>query len=73
MNTSTLCHRVRTIFVKTLRSYLQRPEHPLPHYRLHGKILVNIGEFHGWLEGFKALSRPTDIDQLVNEVMAEIQ
>ena len=65
---SSLC-----VPVKPLRSYLQHPKHPLPHYRLPGKILVDIDGFRGWLEGFKALSRPTDIDQLVNQVMAEIQ
>lgn len=59
--------------VKPLLSYLQHPKHPLPHYRLPGKILVDIDGFRGWLERFKALSRPTDIDQLVNQVMAEIQ
>lgn len=62
-----------SVSVKPLRSYLQHPKHPLPHYRLPGKILVDIDGFRGWLERFKALSRPTDIDQLVNQVMAEIQ
>jgi predicted ATPase len=62
-----LCEQVGdTASVKPLRSYLQHPEHPLPHYRLPGKILVDIDRFRGWLERFKALSRPTNIDQLVN-------
>jgi hypothetical protein len=59
--------------VKPPRSYLQHPKHLPPHYRLPGKILVDIDGFRGWLERFKDLSRPTDIDQLVNQVMAEIQ
>jgi hypothetical protein len=62
-----------SLSVKPLRSYLQHPEHPLPHYRLPGKTLVDIDGFRGRLERFKALSRPTDINQLVNQVMAEIQ
>ncbi len=34
-----------SLSIKTLRTFLYDPEHPLPHYRMPRKILVNVEEF----------------------------
>ena len=38
-----------SLSVTTLRGYLKHPTHPLPHYRLPGKILVKPEEFDDWM------------------------
>ena len=48
-----------SIPVRTLRSYLDRLEHPLPCYRLGQKILVRISEFDHWMEHFARQGRPS--------------
>ncbi len=39
--------------VRTLRDRLIDPIHPLPHYRVGGKILVSRAGFDQWLEQFR--------------------
>jgi hypothetical protein len=34
--------------VRTLRTLLTAPSHPLPHYRIGGKLLVRRGEYDAW-------------------------
>ncbi len=34
--------------VRRLRDLLEDPAHPLPHYRIGGKILVRRSEYDGW-------------------------
>ncbi len=74
--------------VRTLRSFLTDPHHPLPHFRLRephiiadrsgkrrtvsGKITVKWSEFQKWYEAFRY--QPTqDLDRLVDEVVAEFR
>lgn len=44
------------VSVRTLRGYLVRVGHPLPHYRTAGKILVKRSEFDSWMRQFRAAS-----------------
>ena len=54
--------------VRTLRTYLTRPSHPLPHFRIGGKILVKRSEYDLWAGRFR--STATDcVDALVAETL----
>jgi len=54
--------------VKTLRTHLSDPVHPLPHYRPGGKIIVRWSEFCGWVERYREILAP-DVDAIVNEMV----
>ena len=54
--------------VRTLRGYLHHPAHPLPHYRVGGKILVKRSEFDTWVAGFRAESS-SRVDAIVSGVL----
>jgi hypothetical protein len=56
------------ICIRKLRRFLKDPNHPLPHFKVDGTILVNIGEFKAWLEEhFRVKGR--DIDRIIDEVL----
>jgi Helix-turn-helix domain len=57
-----------SVSVRTLRGYLTRPVHPLPHYRLDGKILVRRSEFDAWLQQFRQVQSGPDVSTVVDEV-----
>lgn len=54
--------------VRTLRSYLTHPAHPLPCYRIGGKVLVRRSEFDQWAGQFRALP-PSTVDALVTDAL----
>ena len=65
-----------SLSVRTLRSYLQHAQHPLPHYKLPGKILIRVDEFDSWIECYRRGEpgdQAPDIDQLVNSLMRGLQ
>ena len=39
--------------IRTLRTQLTHVTHPLPHYRVGGKILVKRSEFDSWIHTFR--------------------
>lgn len=47
--------------VRTLRGYLIHPAHPLPHYRIGGKILVKRSEFDAWAQRFREAGTATSM------------
>jgi len=54
--------------VRTLRTYLTRPSHPLPHFRIGGKILVKRSEYDVCADRFRSTS--TDcVDAIVAETL----
>jgi hypothetical protein len=53
---------------RTLRGYLSHPSHPLPCYRIGGKVLVRRSEFDRWAEQFRAVSASV-VDALVSETL----
>ncbi len=58
--------------VRWLRDRLVDRSHPLPHYRIGGKLLVNRDEFDTWM-GAQRVVRPADqLDQIIESVVAEI-
>jgi len=60
--------------IRTLRSRLVDPIHPLPHFRVGGKILVSRAHFDTWVRQFRvspgALPAITD---LVDDVIAGLR
>ena len=56
------------ISVRKLRDHLDDPGHPLPHYRVGGKILVRRSEFDGWMATHQATGRG-DVGRIVDDVL----
>jgi excisionase family DNA binding protein len=59
------------IGLRTLRMYLTHPEHPLPHYRVGGKILVKRSEFEIWIQPFRRSEGPR-VEAMVAEVLKDL-
>jgi len=57
--------------VRKLRTHLADVAHPLPCYRVGGKILVRRSEFDAWIATYRQRGR-VDVDRLVNEVVSEL-
>ena len=54
--------------VRTLRFHLTAPSHPLPHFRIGGKILVKRTEYDDWVARYRAAV--TDrVDVIVTETL----
>lgn len=58
--------------VRRLRSLLADPAHPLPHYRIGGKILVRRGDYDGWATYYRQTGSP-DVAAVVNEVLSDFK
>lgn len=54
--------------VRKLREYLDDAAHPLPCYRVGGKILVRRSEFDAWIARHRQVGR-ADVDQIVADVL----
>ena len=63
------CRPCSTRYVVCQRS--DDPRHPLPHYRVGGKILVRRSEFDAWIAAYRQVG-DTDVDRIVAAVMAEL-
>jgi hypothetical protein len=59
------------VSVRKLRAYLHDPVHPLPHYRLGGKIVVRRSEFDAWMAAYRRVGQP-DVEAIVNSVMVDL-
>ena|GEM_PF-447653 len=57
--------------VRKLRAHLADVRHPLPCYRVGGKILVRRSEFDVWIAAYRQRGR-ADVDRLVDEVIREV-
>ncbi len=56
-----------SIPVRTLREYLSDVDNPIPAFRLQRKILVRVGEFDRWMEGYRLDN--TKLDRMVDELL----
>lgn len=54
--------------VRTLRMHLDDAGHPLPHYRVGGKILVRRSEFDAWVAAYRRVGR-LDVDEIVADAL----
>jgi Helix-turn-helix domain len=57
--------------VRKLRNCLRHPSHPLPHYRVDGKILIRRSEFDVWIAAYRRVG-DTEVDQIVDDVLAKL-
>jgi len=57
--------------VRKLRTHLADVAHPIPCYRVGGKLLVRRSEFDAWMATYRQRGR-VDVDRLVNEVVREL-
>lgn len=57
--------------VRTLRGYFTHPGHPLPHYRIGGKVLVRRSEYDAWASRFhvRYVRSAATVDAIVDDVM----
>lgn len=55
--------------MRKLRYLLVDPHHPLPRYRVDGKILVRRSDFDRWMAAYKAIS---PLDTIVNDVIRDL-
>jgi len=60
------------VSVRKLRAYLHDPVHPLPHYRLGGKIVVRRSEFDTWMTAYRRAAQ-ADVEGIVNSVMRDLR
>ena len=58
------------ISVRKLREFLEDPAHPLPCYRVGGKLLVRRSEFDTWIAAFRQRGRE-DLDRIVADTLRE--
>ncbi len=57
--------------VRKLREALTDPLHPLPCYRVGGRIVTRRSEFDAWMKRFRQVGRP-ELDTLVDEIVADV-
>ena len=57
--------------VRKLRDYLDDTMHPLPHYRVGGKILVRQSEFDSWMHRYRQVGG-VNVDQVVEDVLGRL-
>jgi len=62
--------RVSDESVRTLRDWINAPIDPLPAYRVHGKILVRLSEFHAWMA--RRRYKAETVDGIVDDVLREL-
>src|SRR5262245_26473264 len=54
--------------LRKLRDHLAEAAHPLPCYRIGGKILVRRSEFDAWITRYRQVGR-VDVDRIVSDVV----
>ena len=59
--------------VRWLRDRLVDRLHPLPHYRIEGKILVKREEFDRWLSGSHVVNSVDGLSEIVDSVVAHMR
>ena len=59
------------IGMRRLRDHLTDPGHPLPHFRVGGKILIRRSDFESWLIAYRRVGAP-DVERIVHEVVSAV-
>jgi hypothetical protein len=60
------------VSVRKLREHLDDPTHPLPHYRVGGKIVVRRSEFDAWMAAYRRVGQ-ADVGGVVDSVMRALR
>jgi len=53
---------------RTLRTYLSHPVHPLPAYKIGGRVLVRRSDYDSWAARFRCLA-PSSVDAIVGDMI----
>ena len=53
--------------IRTIRDYLKDLYHPLPHFKLAGKILIRWSDFEQWISQYK-VNKNIDVDDIIKSV-----
>src|SRR5262249_23714666 len=56
------------IGLRKLYDFLSDPIHPLPHYRVGGKLLVRRSEFDAWIARYRQCGQ-ANVDSIVDDVL----
>ena len=59
--------------LRTLRAHMISLSHPLPYYRIGGKILVRRREYDTWASQFRIQRPSVNIDALVDDVLRDLR
>lgn len=59
--------------VRWLRDRLVDRAHPLPHYRVGGKLLVQRDEFDAWMAIHRVAQSSDQLSQIVENIVAQFQ
>jgi hypothetical protein len=57
---------------RSLRDRLTDPYHPLPHYRVGGKLLVRRSEFDRWIARYRQVGN-TDVERIAGDVLRDLR
>lgn len=60
------------VSIRKLREHLDDPTHPLPHYRIGGKIVVRRSEFDAWIAAYRRVGQ-ADVGGIVDSVMRDLR
>jgi hypothetical protein len=58
--------------VRWLRDRLVDRAHPLPYYRIGGKLLVQRDEFDKWMDVHRVVQPSDQLSQIVESVVAQV-
>jgi hypothetical protein len=58
--------------VRKLRDLVNDPAHPLPCYRVGGKLLVRRSEYDAWVARYRRVGNP-DLDRIVTETLRDLR
>jgi hypothetical protein len=58
--------------IRWLRDRLVDRSHPLPHFRIAGKLLVKREDFEAWISAYRVGSASTDLQHIVDSVLEQV-
>ena len=63
--------RESCICVRSLRAFLKDASHPLPFFKVRGKVLVSWSEFKAWIEAYRIdhTGQGKVVDNIVSEIL----
>jgi len=64
--------RYAGLSVRKLREYLIDSAHPLPHYRIGGKIVVRRSDYDTWAAQYRQMGN-VDVDKVVAEALSDLR
>jgi hypothetical protein len=54
---------------RTLEQHMRDAVHPLPYYKIGGRVLVKRSEFDEWAKAFRVHNEPKDFDAMLDAMV----